>query len=425
MERIFLCFFLLFFACSAVFAAPAAQPGTVPEDVSQNLTLSECYKLALKQSELIAVDTEKIKEAEGRFLQSLGTILPQVSFARTQTRQDLGSSTPQKKYEQKFVFQQQLFSGFKEFAAMAASGYGKKQFRSEQVRAQQLLFADVSDAFYLLLEIRGDLLALETIKQAFNSRIDELKNRENLGKARTSEVVSTETQFYILEDQIESAKSQEMVARQLLEFLIGRPVKDLTDSGSQFILKQESEYLSNADVRNDLLAAKYAWFLAQKNVAIARSGFFPSVSFEGDYFTHLASTPTERRWDAVLKVSVPIWEGTSTFGLVKEANAKARESELLFKRTGRLVNQDIHLAYINAHSVFSRLAILEKALKSAESNYTLQLADYDKNVVNNLDVLSAIQNLNDVRRSYNSILYTSKRYYLQLQVASGEIPVEK
>jgi outer membrane protein TolC len=149
------------------------------------------------------------------------------------------------------------------------------------------------------------------------------------------------------------------------------------------------------------------------------------VNLEGDYYTHLASTPTDRRWDAVLNISVPIWEGTTTFGLVKEAHAKARESELLFKRSARLVNQDIHNAYSNAQYAYARLVILEKALQSAELNYTLQKNDYEKNVVNNLDVLTALQSLADVRRSYNSILYTSKRYYLQLQVAAGEIPIEK
>lgn len=422
MKKILICLSWMFFV---FFGVLLVQPEAVLEDVSQALTLSECYQLALKQSELIAVDAQKIKEAEGRFLQSLGTLLPQVSFAREQTREDAQSSSAHNKYEQKFVFQQALFSGFKEFAAISAGKYEKKQSFSEKARAEQLLFADVSDAFYLLFEVRGDLFALETIQQVFSERINELKAREKLGKARASEAVSTETQFYVLLDQIESAKAKELVALQLLEFLVGCPVKEITENGSQFVLKAESEYMSRADARNDVLAAKYAWLSALKNVAFARSGFFPSVTLEGDYYTHLATAPTDRRWDAVLKISVPIWEGTTTLGFVKEAKAKASETELLFKRAGRIVNQDIHNAYINAQYAFSRLAILEKALKSAELNYTLQKNDYEKNVVNNLDVLTAIQDLADVRRSYNSILYASKRYYLQLQVASGEIPIER
>ncbi|MDD5731002.1 MAG: TolC family protein [Candidatus Omnitrophica bacterium] len=425
MKKLFVCLIWMLLVSSAAFGASASEPGTALEDASEALTLSECYTLALKQSEFIAVDAEKIKEAEAHFLQSLGTILPQVSFARTQIRKDFQSSSVHNKYEQKFVFQQALFSGFKEFAAISANRYEKKQAISEKARAEQLLFTDVSDAFYLLLEVRGDLSALETIRQTFSDRVDELKSRENLGKSRTSEAVSTETQLYVLEDQIESGKAEEIVSRQLLEFLVGRPVKEITDTSSQFVLKPESGYLSNADSRNDVLAAKYAWLSAQKNVAFARSGFFPSVNLESDYYTHLATAPSDARWDAVLKISVPLWEGTSNFGLVKEANAKAREGELLFKRAGRLANQDIHNAYINAQYAFSRLAILEKALKSAELNYTLQINDYEKNVVNNLDVLTAIQNLANVRRSYNSVLYTSKRYYLQLQVAAGEIPVER
>jgi outer membrane protein TolC len=215
-----------------------------------------------------------------------------------------------------FVFQQELFSGFKEFAAMSANRYEKKQALSDKERAQQLLFADVSDAFYLLLEIRGDLSALETIRQTLRNRIDALKSREDLGKSRASEAVSTETQFYVLADQLESGKAREMVACRLLEFLVGRPVKEITDTEARFVLKPEPEYLSNADARDDVLAAKYAWLAAQKNVAFARSGFFPSVSLEGGYYTHLDTTPTDRRWDAVLKISVPIGEGTTSVAVL-------------------------------------------------------------------------------------------------------------
>ncbi|MCX6348517.1 MAG: TolC family protein [Candidatus Aureabacteria bacterium] len=389
---------------------------------NQSLTLADCYGLALKQSELLAVDSERIKEAEAHFLQALGTILPQVSFSREETRQNSSDSPSSNNfYEQKFVFQQALFTGFKEFAAISASKLEKKQRENERSRAEQLLFTDVSDAFYLLLEERDDLKTLETIKSAFLGRLDELQAREKLGKSRTSEVVSTQTQLYSLEDQIELVRSQEQVARQLLEFLVGRPVEEITDTDFRYSLKPEPDYLARAALRPDVQAAQFAWKADEKGVTIARSGWLPSISLEGDYYTHRSSQPTDSDWEALLTINVPIFLGTTVFGQVNEAVAIAKESELLFQRAGRLALREIHDSYVIAQASFSRVKILETALKSAELNYELQTKDYQLNVVNNLDVLTAIQELEDIRRNFTHVSYESKRFFWRLQAAAGEI----
>ena len=237
-------------------------------------------------------------------------------------------------------------------------------------------------------------------------------------------MVSTETQAYTLEDQIELGNSQEVVARELLEFLTGRTVNEISDSGFNFTLKPESVYLAKAASRTDVLAANFAWQLDKKGIQVARSGFFPSVNLEGDYYTHRNSQPRDSRWEALLTIDVPIFEGTTTYGQLKEAVSKARESQLSFQRSGRTAIQDIHDAYANAQAALLRTAILEKALKSAELNYQLQTQDYKLNVVNNLDVLTALQNLEDIRRNYNHIFFEGKRIYWQLQVAAGEINLD-
>ena len=393
---------------------------------NQPLTLKECYSLALKQSELIAVDYQHIKEAEAHFLEALGTVLPQVSFSRQETRDhSQGFPSYNRTFEQKFVFTQALFSGFKEFAGMAGSNFEKRQRENEKLRAEQLLFTDVSDAFYLLMEVREDQKTLETIRDALTDRIKNLRGRESLGKSRKSEVVSTEVQLYSLQADIESARGQELIARQLLEFLVGRHVDEIAEPGIDFSLKPESEYLAQAAIRPDVQAADFARKTDQERITVARSGLFPQVNIEGDYFTHRSSVPVDSRWETMLTIDVPIFEGTTTYGQVKEAHALAKESELLFKRAGRSAVQDIHDSYVNVQSDVARRNVLKEALKSAELNYKLQIQDYQLNVVNNLDVLTAIQTLGDMRRTFIHTLYESKRFYWQLLVAAGEISLDK
>ena len=424
MKNLFGCLLIIFLFPSFGFCAQIADHG-------QPLTLDDCYKLALKQSELIAIDAEKIKEAEAHFLQAFGTLLPQVSFSRTDIRQDIGggsssggSPLSKRSFQQGFVFTQVLFSGFKEFAAMSGSQLEKNQRKQEKLRAEQLLFVDVSDSFYLLLQARADLKALDAIGHAFTDRIKELKARVDIGRSRISEVVFTESQLYNVEADIELGKSLERIARELLEFLTGRPIDGLIDTELDFTLKSEGEYLAKAVSRPDVMAADFAWKLDQQGVVVARSGFFPTVNLEYDRFTHRNTAPEDGQWQALLMIDVPIFEGTVTFGNVKEAVSIAKESELTFQRTKRIAVEETIDAYANVEANVVREKILKKALQSAELNYKLQSEDYKLSVVNNLDVLTAIQNLLDAQRSHIQAFYQAKRFYWQLLLAAGEINVE-
>jgi outer membrane protein len=415
------CVFSLVFAAGAV---KTLQISDQTSTASPTLTLEECFRLALKKSETVAINREQIKEAEAHFLQSLGTLLPHVSFARTETMADTEGSASSKKrtYDQKFVFTQTLFSGFKEFAGISGSKSEIKQRTYETKRAEHLLFVDVADAFYLLLEIREDLKTLEKTQVAFQDRIAELNARVEIGKSRPSEVANTEVQLYTIEAEIESVRNQETVALDLLEYLIDRPVGTITDPGDVIVLKPESEYSKGAAVRPDVQAANFELDVNKKKAYIAKTGFFPSVNLESGYYTHKTSAPAYGEWDALLSINVPIFEGTETMGEVKAANAVARQSQLKYGRAIRLALQDIHDSYSRASSSLARSAILQKALQSADRNYTLQEQDYKLSLVNNLDVLSAISSLEDARRNFNSTFYESRRFYWQLRAAAGDMP---
>jgi outer membrane protein len=391
------------------------------------LTLMDCYNLALKQSEIIAIDAELINQAEARFTQALGTLLPHVTFSSTDTRLR-SETTPSsnKTYERKFVFKQTLFSGFKEFAGMSGSRSERNQRINEKARAEQLLFVDVSDAFYLLMEEREDLKILQNVRKVLVDRIKELKKREQLGRSRRSEVVNTEVQLYTLETELELIRSQELVAKQLLEFLIGRPVGNIFDLGETVpLLRAEKDYLIRAAMRPDVLAAQQAWETSKKSLEVSKSGLLPTVSLQSDYYTQRNTSPADAKWDALLKVEVPIFQGTETYGAIREAGSKMRVNQLQLMRLGRNILQEISDSYLKCQSAISNNKIVRKALTANRMNYYLQNKDYQLNLVNNLDVLTAIRSLEDARRNYIHSLYETKRLYWQLCVAAGEPMTEK
>ncbi|MDD5428749.1 MAG: TolC family protein [Candidatus Omnitrophica bacterium] len=412
------------------FSAPPLYPEA---QVTNALTLPDCYRMALIQSEIIAINADLIKEADAHFMIALSTILPHVSFESSdfqealpsQKGQALSSLKPNKVSTRNFNFTQTLFSGFKAIAGMRGAKYEKNQRIDEKIRAEQLLLVDVSDAFYLLLEKRADLNVLKRIRVVLDDRIKELIARERLGRSRPSEIVYVKTQLYSVEASIELVKSQEVVARQLLEFLVGQPVGPIADT-YQFPdkLKPEEYYVAQSLARPDVQATKFAWQLSKENILVVESDFLPQVDVNGNYYTQRTGFYETTDWDIELKVSVPIFEGTEVLGNSNIARLQADEKMQAYHRARRKAPYDIRNAYIGLTTAMAVRDVMRKAYTTARTNAHMQIKDYDRRLVSNLDVLTAIQALENSERDYVNALYEAKRRYWQLRVAVGQSGTE-
>lgn len=391
------------------------------------LTLAECYRLALEQSETIAIRQELIEEAEARFTQALSGILPRVSFVSTDKRQDgngQSAFTLRKIPERKFTVNQPLFSGFREFAAMAGTKAERRQREHEKRRAEQLLLVDTANAFYLLLELRENLRALETTRDALANRLEELRSREQLGRSRPSEVVSAEAQRLRVDAEIETAEAQALVARQLLEFLTGwEQIPAVTDPDAELpFLDPEMVYLDKALSRPDVHAAEEAVVVAEKEISIAKADIWPSVDLDGAYYTERVGNAKDVTWDATLTVDVPIFQGGEVRGAIQQAASEARQTKWLAAETRRRAVRETRDLYAKVTAGVSRTAALAKALDAADESYRFQAEDYRRALVNNLDVLQSLQTLEDVRRDYIRARHETKRLYWELKATLGDHP---
>ncbi len=409
-------------------------PPLYPEAQSPGaLTLPDCYQMARIQSEIIAINMDLVKEADAHFMIALSTLLPHLSFVSTDfqeaapanKRSTLGTVTPSKSSTRAFNFTQTLFSGFKAIAGIRGAKYEKNQRIDEKIRAEQLLLVDVSNSFYLLLEERADLKVLRRIRAVLNDRIKELISRERLGRSRPSEIVYVKTQLYSVEASIELVKNQEIIARQLLEFLVGQPVEEIMDT-YQFPskLNPEDYYVAQSLARPDVQATKFAWQLSKENITVVDSGFLPQVDLSGNYYAQRAGSNKDIDWDITLSVNVPIFEGTEVLGESNVAHLQADENMQTYHRARRKAPYDIRNAYVGLTTAMAVRDALRKSYTTAKANAHMQIKDYDRRLVSNLDVLTAIQTLEDSERNYIHALYEAKRRYWELRVAVGQSGTE-
>jgi len=392
------------------------------------LTLLNCYQLALTHSETIAIQRERLAETEGRFLQALSGILPRATFAWSEKRQDgSGGSAFQLREipERKFVVTQPLFAGFKEFAAMAGSRAERRQRLQEEANAQLLLLTDVAEAFYLLRQQREELGALEITRAALRDRLEELTQRERLGRSRTSEVVSAEAQLHQMEAEIAQVLGQETTARQLLEFLTGLPRIDaiIDPDPLPSSLEPEAAYVTQTDRRPDIRIAEEALQIARQQARIARSRFYPTVSAESNYYAKRVGASSGVDWDALLKVDVPLFQGGQALGESREASSQVRVAQLQLAQVRRRAQLNIRESYRQLEAALIRVRLLTQALAASEETYRLDVDDYRLRLVNHLEVLQALQTLQAARRNLVQATMEAKRLVWQLRAAVGDHPV--
>jgi outer membrane protein len=393
------------------------------QPVADGLTLKECYALALQRSESIAIQKEYIKETEGQMLQSLSTALPKAAFSYSEKWQDvdgsrsMGGAAP----EGKFTLSQPLFTGFKEFAAIGASKHVGRQRQQELKRAEELLFTDVADAFYLYLNYQQDLQVLENTQNVLFERVGELKKRQMIGKSRPGEVASAEAKLRRNEALLEVVRAQKEVAGQLMEFLIGRTFDRLVDEAIAFEDIQLPALYLKADERADVVAARESFAAYKNNMTAARSSFFPTVTLAGNVYTKRVDLYEDNDWDATLTVNVPLFNGLSDVGQVAQARAQMNTAELKVSQVKRRVLLEVRNVYTKWVSADRKLKAFDRAAEASEKNYKLQAEDFQKSLVSNLDVLQALEDLQGARRDLVAAQTDAARSYWALKVATGDI----
>ena len=414
----------------------STKPVTPEASSAPELTLEQAYRLARIQSETVAMKMEELNVAQGHLYQALDIVMPKVNFVMTRQEQDAskdvgagaegvgGTFTRRTTPENKFTFSQPIFSGFKEFAMIQASGAEKSQKRFEIRRAEETLFINVVEAFYNLAQAAKEVGIRESTETTLEKRILELKDRVALGRSRESEIETARAELKVTEAELVDARRFEVVSRQLLEFYIGRQLTESLEEEGQSLLPvyEESDLSGLADKRSDGRAAYEAYRIKEKNVAAAQADLFPEVKLDGNYYTERVGFRSGIDWDYTLTVDVPLFEGTETFGNIKVAASEREKEKYNYLLTKRNAELEIQNEFEEYRSAVERAKAYEEAFQALERSYEIQEKDYRLNLVSNLDVLDALQNLQGIHIDANVSDTDAKRRYWFLRVSLGDAP---
>lgn len=398
--------------------------------VAKKLSLDDAYHKALKRSESVKITAEEIAQAQARFYRSFDYFLPTVRYKISRYEQDVSTDSSGSSFDfsrraqrdQRFVFSQPIFSGFKEIAALTGSGADKKAQKLRLHRAQQVLFVDVMEAYYAYLNAMRDEDVLYKIHQYMSERIKDLRERVDVGRSRESELKNSLADVKVLEADLVDSKRVTKTARNLMEFYIGEDLSDKTLLDANDEPVDWLPDLTRAELRPDVLAAEQLFIVSQKKVISANSDLFPDIYVDGNYYTRREGFQSGNDWDVKLTIDVPLFEVGTTLGDIKEASSNREKARLSWEEAKRKAMTEATNALEEYTAAQESQLALREAEQASKDNYEILQKEYSQNLVNNLEVLDSLRRYQDVRKRFNSAFFEAKRSYWRLCASLGSIP---
>jgi outer membrane protein len=411
--------------CAAPPAAPADADWPLIEvsTAGRALTLDEAFDRALAQSEALAQQAEAAAEAWVRVDELWSAVRRSLSLVGSQLYQDQshGAGSRTSRPDLHAAAHQPLFTGLREFLALRVA---KSQGRSAELdlaRAKDLLFSDVSAAYLDLFGLHRELGIRKALVEITLDRIRELKEREKIGRTRRSEVLAAQSQLAQLFAEFEQAERRELDAQETLRFLTGLPDRLVPAEAPLAPPAPLERYLESCRTRPDVEARRGDAAAAQVSVEIARRARWPAAALDGNYYFRRVGPVEDVRWDLLFSASLPLYQGGRTAAQVAQGAARRRRAEAALAQVLRKAETEVRIAYSDVQSGLSAVTAFERAVALAEANAKSQADDYRLALVTNLDVLGALNNLQQTRLRLDQARVDLVLSRIRLDAAAGAL----
>jgi len=380
------------------------------------LSLGEAYARTAARSEALALQAEGAALLDAAERQLAAAFRPAFDLNASLSKQE-NADTAAKAY---FSGSYNVFSGMRDYMAARAASSRTAAARMDLERARQQLYLSAAQAYLGLQAAQREAQIREAQLEVTGKRIAELEARAAIGRSRRSEVISAKAQLAQDKASHLSALSAERLAQQALKFLTGLQ-EDLAPAALP--ARQAADlatYLDLAARRPDLEArrreAEAADFLAE----LQELGGRPSVSLSANYYVVRSPRPDPvNRWDAGALLSVPLYTGGLLRGRKEAAWAGKRSAQTALDLARRQALSDVRAAY--DEFVFSdrQAGSLAEALALADENARYQQEDYKLGLVNNLEVLSALNTAQQTRLALSQAQARTALALIKLETAAG------
>lgn len=389
------------------------------------MTLVQAYERALERQESLQIGEAEMRAAQARYLAIAGSRWPELSaVAAGSAEEDTGDNRGEP--TESFVginARWTVFQGFRTVREGEALKAEERALGFDNERRRQLLLQDVADVFYQCLAYEDELAALADETDALLRQVEVTRERVKLGRSREADLLSARTQLANLQVTVAQIRGLLAASRELLAFLVGRPVNGVTlvDETSLPEPAGLEAALTAAANRPDALAAAARVQAAEQSLEAQQADRQPVVTAEANAYAWM-DPDDDPAWDASIRASLPLFDkGVRRANEAERAEA-VRISELRLDEVRRIASRDVRLATVELDSLLTQRNALFGALSVAEETVLLKNRDFELGRASQLDTLVAIAQWHNLRRRLASLDMLARAAAIRVHVAAGTAP---
>lgn len=416
-----------------------------PPEEGEELDISNSVLKALDINPRIASAQAGVEGADAGRKAAIANFFPTVNATYNATWYDhkkpyvdapRGSQTDSSVYYGALSVIQPVFTGFRLLNTYLKTKMGKDKADAEKATAELSLILVVQQNFLTLLKARDLVRSDKDSVTRLRSQLKVTQAFYDVGLKPRFDVLQAEVNLSKAEDQLLQDKNTVETQKARLNTLLMLPIDKKVNyigqlSYTPFSMKLEDCVLDAFAQRPDLKVARKAVEMAEKDVGIARSSFYPQVnanitsSRTGNHpwinGSEYGMGRTEfAEWSAGVSASWKIFDFGSTYYTMRQAQAGVRQYLAEEEKAREEVLYEVKTRHLTINETAKRIKVAKKGVEQAKEGYRMAVARYQAQVGTNTDVLDAQASLTSAEAALTTALADYQTALAQMYASMGQ-----
>ncbi|MFH0731707.1 MAG: TolC family protein [Candidatus Omnitrophota bacterium] len=389
------------------------------------LTWQECVQKAKKNHPDLISAAEEVKQAKSDKDINIATILPQVtgsvSGTRSRTKSKTAGKTKTKDYSFGVTGEQLVFDGFKTTndISNAVKLINAQEYNYLVVSSNIRL--ELRSAFVELLKTQELTFITQEIAERRQQNLKLIELRYEAGREHKGALLTAQADLAKAEFEVEQAKRNISLAQRELSKELGLDKMIQANVSGDFSVvegysaKPDLEYFAdNSPFLKELIARKDA---ARYNLQSAQANLLPKVYLGASVGkTDDSWPPRDNEWSTTARVSIPMFEGTSSIAQIYKAKSQLKQAQA-DQRSGRdsaLVT--LETTWKDFQDSIANVSVQEKFLNAAKERAKISSAQYETGLISFDSWVIIEDNLVNAKKAFlnaQADMLTKEAYWVQ------------
>ncbi len=426
--------------CRRLLASLALAFAGTPALAQGTFDLLQAWQAAEQRDPDYAAAQSARNAEQEKVVQARATLLPTVALGATGQSADtreaghLSTASSRGIASWNLTLTQPVFDAGK-WSTLRQSEYQANLADVALQQARQDLVLRVAQAYFDVLAAQDTLTTLQAQMQATQSQLDAASRSFELGGTTVADVHEAQAKLDLLKAAELQAHNTLQISRDRLAQIINERPQQLAALASDLDLPSPqpsriddwSQQAAQASL--EVASAQLNTMIVEKQLDIARSGHYPTVSLQAQTGTASnrgtagLNTASPRSLDSSigLQLSIPVFSGGGISSQVREQTSRLQHARYRLESARRQSIQASQQAFSQVTSGLAQIQALRAAERSSQASLQANQTGYEVGVRINIDVLNAQQQLYETRRALLQARYDTLMASLRLKAATGTL----